>query len=476
MRSTALDTADSEDASDGECLPPDAPILPLADGLPAPRRYFATATIFTTVILSSLGISIVNVILPSMANSLRIEDSQSIWVVTVYQIAMVAGLLPFASLGEIYGYRRVYIAGMALFTLTSLGVSLSDSFAAILVWRTLQGVGAALMLSVNLAILRQITPKARLGRMLGINAFAAAVSATAGPPIASALLHITDWRDLFLINVPIGLIATVLAVTSVPRLPRAARTFDLRAAGLHALVFSLILLVANGIAYHQDVRLVAAEIACVLPLAWIHFRRETRQEAPLFPVDLLRISVFRLSVSASICAFAAQMVIFIVLPFHLENTVGMPATEVGYVLSPWPAATMAAALISGRLADRFSPAWLGAAGMALLACGLIAMVTIGDHPGHLDYAWRMALAGFGFGLFQTPNNKMMISSAPVARSGAASGSLGTARMLGQSAGAVLAAMLLVLDKNAGELNGAVVGTVLALVAMVLSFLRRPARH
>ena len=164
--------------------------------------------------------------------------------------------------------------------------------------------------------------------------------------------------------------------------------------------------------------------------------------SPLLPVDLLRIPIFALSISTSIASFCGQMLAFVAMPFYLESRFGYSAVEMGLLITPWPIAVAFAAPLAGRLVERYPAGLLGGIGLALFAAGLGTLALLPANPMPFDVVWRMALAGVGFGLFQTPNNRTMIAAAPRERSGGASGMLGTARLLGQTMGAALVALFL----------------------------------
>jgi len=193
--------------------------------------------------------------------------------------------------------------------------------------------------------------------------------------------------------------------------------------------------------------------------------------SPLLPIDLLRIPVFTLSVCTSVCSFAAQMIAFVALPFHMQTVLGIPPTVIGFMLMPWPLAVGVFAPISGRLVERYPAGLLGGCGLLLLAVGLVLVAAIPPHPGFANVAWRMVLCGSGFGLFQTPNNRTMIAAAPRERSGGASGMLGTARLLGQTIGAALVAMFLARYPEQGTRIALLVGVGAALLGATLSMLR-----
>ena len=238
---------------------------PHADGVPVPLRYWAIAAIILAITMSVLDSTIVNVALPSMARDFRVTDAASIWVINSYQIAILAALLPLASLGEIVGYRRVSQCGLAIFTAASLACALAPSLTFLSIARVIQGLGAAGIMSVNSALVRFTYPHHMLGRAIGINAFAVAVAATIGPTIASAILAIAHWRWLFAVNVPIGLVTIGLAVYALPDTERSRQRFNFVGVALHAGAFGLLISGLQSLAHD------AATALGVSSAAWIAF-------------------------------------------------------------------------------------------------------------------------------------------------------------------------------------------------------------
>jgi len=415
---------------------------PAPDGLDTPERYWAWAAVLMTITLAVLDGSIAIVALPTIAAEFGVEASVSIWVVNGFQLVVAMGVLPFASLGEIHGYRRVYLAGIALFTAASLACALSGSLTALTAARVVQGIGAAALMSCNAAMLRYIMPKAMLGTAIGINAFCVGTAATVGPTLSGVILSYADWPWLFAINLPLGLAAFVMAARFLPASDLADRRFDWKSAILCAATIGLLVISLDSIGHGVPAALLAGEIAALAICGTLLVRRELTMAEPLLPLDLLKRPVFAMSVGTSVASFSAQMLAFVSLPFTFQTVMGFTPGVVGLLMMPWPLANAVSGAIAGRLSDRYSPAILGGIGLAALAAGLAALALRPEDASLADIAWRMALCGAGFGFFQAPNNKTLITSAAKVRSGAAGGMLSTSRLTGQSVGAALAALLM----------------------------------
>jgi DHA2 family multidrug resistance protein-like MFS transporter len=440
------------------------------DGLPTPRRYWAIVAIVLAIAMSVLDSTIANVALPSIARDFRASNATSIWVINAYQIAILVSLLPLAALGEIVGYRRISQAGLAVFTLASLVCAFTPSLLTLSLARVVQGFGAAGIMSVNAALVRFTYPQRMLGRALGINALVVAISAAIGPTVASAILAVADWRWLFAINVPIGLIALLIASYSLPHTHRSTGRLNYVAVLLNAGTFVLLIGGLQALAHDHGIPAGAIQIAAGCLLAFLLVRYELHEDAPLVPLDLLRIRLFSLSVAASVCAFMAQMAALVALPFEIQR-LGHSPSETGLLMTPWPLGVALAAPIAGRLADKFPAGVLGGVGLTINATGLVLLAFLPSGGSVTDLVWRMALCGIGFGLFQAPNNRTMISAAPRARSGAAGGMLATSRLLGQSLGAAGVAILFRAYSDKGPGTALEVAAGISLAAAAVSALR-----
>lgn len=456
-----------------ETILPGAPIA--ADGLPADRRTWAAAAIFTALAMASLDTAIANIALPAIAADLHVGPANVIWVVNVYQIALVATLLPLAALGEIVGHHRIYLAGLLLFTLASLACACAWSLESLLMARVLQGLGASGIMSVNTALVRFVFPGRMQGRGFGYNALVVATAFTLGPTIASGILAIGTWPWLFAVNIPFGVVAMLIGLKTLPRTPRATHSYDFSAALLAAGCLGLFILGIGSAAHHAPPWLVAVELASAVLLGWVLIRRQADHPAPVLPIDLFRRPLFALSTATAICSFAVQGLAFVSLPFYFEDILGRSQVETGFFMTPWPLVVAMMAPIVGRLSDRYPAGILGSLGLALLGIGMGLLAMLPANPHVADIVWRMAVCGCGFGFFQVPNMKLLMSSAPADRSGSASGIVATARLTGQTCGAALAALCFGLAGREGATVALVLGAGIAAVGCLMSSLRLIAR-
>jgi MFS transporter, DHA2 family, multidrug resistance protein len=412
---------------------------PIQDGLPPPQRYWAATTIWLALTLSVLDGSIANVALPTIAADLNAPAADSVWVVNAYQLAIVVSLLPMAAVGEMIGFRKVFKLGLIVFTLGSLGCTLAHSLPMLGLARAIQGFGAAGIMSQNGALVRFTYPSRMLGRGLGLNALVASAGAALGPTVASGILAVAPWQWLFAVNVPIGVGAYLLGRNSLPDNPKSGE-LDLVGTLLNTLMFGLGFIGIDLLTRGGNIWIGMAALAAGTAAASTLFFHSRAQAEPIVPFDLLRSPIFSLSVATSIASFAAQMLTFVSLPFCFESVLQRSQVETGLLMTPWPLAVGVGAPIAGRLADKLPAAVLGAAGLLVLCAGLALLASLPTDPTSAEIAWRMALCGLGFGFFQAPNNRSMLSAAPLRRSGAAGGMLATARLTGQTTGAILAAV------------------------------------
>ncbi|WP_201839595.1 MFS transporter [Microvirga zambiensis] len=413
------------------------------DGLPTPQRRWAMTAVTIAIVMAVLDGALINLALPLMAQDLGASPSLVVWVVSSYQLVITVSLFPFSALGDRIGYSRVFIGGMLLFTAASLACALASSVYSLIGARVLQGLGASALMSVNIALIRYIYPKHALGRGIGYNTLIVALSATAGPSIAAAILAVAPWPWLFGINVPLGLAASAIGILALPKSPLRKQSFDMSGSILSAITIGILVIAADGMGYDGKSSLWISMQAFVIValLVWLYFDQR-RKTNPAIPLDILRIPSVGLSSLTAILSYVVQSLSYVGLPFLFHSIIGFSVLETGLLMSAWPLALALVSPVAGRLSDRFSAGRLGTLGLALLCLGLTMLLLMPDQPSVADVFWRMGLCGLGFGLFQAPNSKAIIVGSPLHRTGAASALQSAARLFGQTLGAALVANML----------------------------------
>ena len=417
------------------------------DGLPPNQRAAAMVAVSIAVAISVLVGSIANIALPTIARDMGVTPAESIWVVNAYQLAVTVCLMPCASLGDVYGHRRVYVWGLVFYTIASLICAVAPSMSVLIAARVLQGLGGAGIMSVNGALIRFIFPRAQLGKGVGYNVLVVAASSAAGPSVAAGIMALGSWPWLFAVQVPLGALSWWLSLRYLPRSPASGHKFDPISALLNAVALGTFIPGLDGIGRGQSRTMILSELAIGVVVGTIFVRRQLTLRAPMLPVDLFRRPVFALSVATATCVHAAAMITLITLPFYFQYVEGMSPIEIGLLITPWPAVLVIVGPLAGRLSDHYPAGLLGGLGLAVMTCGLLLVLFMPEHASKLSIAWRMAVCGVGFGFFQSPNNRLLISSAPPDRAGAGSGMVSTARLIGQTTGSALVAVVLGLTHN-----------------------------
>lgn len=407
-------------------------------GLPQPRRRTAIGAVLLAMAMVVIDGGLSNVALPTIADALRVRPSDVILVMTAYQAAVVMMLLPSAALGERYGIRLVFTIGVGVFLSASLASASAPSLPWLVVARFAQGVGASAILALGVALLRFTVSEKRLGAAIGWNALAVALSAAAGPAIGAFIISFADWHWLYVANAPIGA-AILVATRALPFVEPQVGRLDPVSMVLNCAAFGSVIIGTHAV---STAPFIAAGIFFfgILTFASLVIR-ESPKVRPLVPIDLLRSAPFAVSVIASVCCFTGQTAALISLPFFLQHGLNQTPAAAALYLIVWPLSVALTAPLAGRLPPLVSTGGICALGAAILATGLtaIALSPLKDDPWLL--APLLAMCGAGFGLFQVANNRNMFRSAPPSRSPAAGGMHGTARLTGQTAGALFVAQL-----------------------------------
>lgn len=438
-------------------------------GLPMPRRLLAILATGSGTALVAVDGSIATVALPTIARDLGVDSSAAVLVVTIYQLVLVMTLLPFSALGDRIGHSRLYRLGMMVFTIATILCFFARSLPFLLVIRAVQALGAAAALSMSSALMREIYPSSQLGRGLGINSVIIASSAALAPTLGGLVLAIAPWPWVFAAAAPFG-VASLLLSRALPRPKPRDEPYDLLGALLCAFTFGLTIAGLESIV-HGDSPVVSAAIVGVgLFTGFVFVRRELESERPILPVDLLGRPVIALSTLGALAAFMAGMTISISLPFRLQQVYGFSPSEVGAVMAATPMTLLFVGPVAGMLSDRFPAGLMGGIGMTIATAAMVSLAFLPADPSYVDFAWRLALNGLGFGLFLSPNARLIIGSSPRERAAAVGGLIATIRLTGQTLGATLVATLLALGLGRGPLP-AVVAAGLVFVAGACSVAR-----
>lgn len=441
----------------------------------SPHPYLAVIAVLAAIMMGVLDGTIMNVALPTLSKEFDVTPSDIIWVVNAYQLIVTMMLLGFAAIGDVFGYKRVFLCGVSIFVTASALCAMSTSFEMMVASRILQGIGGACTMSINTALLRLIFPPSKLGRVMATNAVIVAVTAASGPALGGAILSIGHWSWIFLLNIPLGLAALIIGWKLLPQNPsnKTVQKLDGQSVIMNAVFFGLLIYTIEEMAHDGFSTLLLLQGIVTLIVGITYIRRQLQIPMPILPVDLFRIPIFSISIGCSIACFTGQMLALVSLPFFMQHSLGLSVAQTGLLMTPWPLATTLTAPIAGRLIERVHPGILGAIGMSIFAIGLCMLATLGESCTQWDLAWRMGVCGIGIGLFQTPNNVTITTSAPIQRSGGASGMLGTARVLGQTLGTAIVAIIFhfIGNKVGGEVVCLWVALGLALLSGSLSCFR-----
>lgn len=433
------------------------------------RQAAAVFAVLSAMALVVLDAGIANLALPVLGEAFGVAPAQAILVVTAYQAGLVMALLPAGALGERYGYRRVFAIGLGVFATASALSALAPSLPWLVAARLLQGLGGAAIMALGVALLRASVGTGRLGAAIGWNALTVALASAAAPSLGAIVLAVGGRPALFAVGLPLAA-AALAATRALPTGPGKTARPDLASMALNALAFGLLITSATVAPRAPDhAALLFALGAGALAVL---VRRDRDRSAPLIPLDLLRGAAFRLSVVASVCCFAGQTAGLVALPFLLQHGLNQSPLMAGLYITAWPLSVAVTAVAAGRLADRFPSAVLCAIGGGCLSAGLAGAASwpLDGQPARLIPF--IVLAGVGFGLFQTPNNRTLFLAAPPGRSGAAGGMQGSARVTGQTLGALAMSLLFALTAaQTAPTIGLGLAAGLALVAGLVSLLR-----
>ena len=436
--------------------------------------------------MSALDASVVNVTLPTITSSFQSTLATTEWIVTIYLLTVSCLLLAFGRLGDLHGHKRVYATGFILFIISSASCAFATSPGMLIAFRGVQAFGAAMLFANSPAILTGNFPSNQRGQALGLQATLTYLGLTAGPSLGGWLTQQYGWQAVFLINIPIGLLALIFCIIFIPDdgNRKAADPFDWRGAlTFMAGLVSLLVVLNRGQEWGWlSPASMALFVFSIGMLGWfVIIERGTT--SPMLDLKLFEHKTFSFSVLSALLNYVSMYAIIFLLPFYLIQGRGFNPAEAGLILTAQPIMMAIVAPISGSLSDRISPRWLATGGMAILAFGLWQLAQLGETSSTQTIVIALAIAGFGTGMFISPNTSALLGSAPRQRQGIASGILATSRNVGMVLGIGMAgAIFTSISQHASATSATsnfypaihwsfMAGAAMAVVGIVTSYMR-----
>ncbi|MGY0231761.1 MFS transporter [Longispora urticae] len=402
-----------------------------------PTVRWILASLSMSMLLSSLGTSIANVGLPTLAGAFSASFQQVQWVVLAYLLAVTTVIVSVGRLGDLTGRRRLLLAGISLFTVASVLCGLAPSLGLLIAARAVQGLGAAVMMALTMAFVGETVPRARTGSAMGLLGTMSAVGTALGPSLGGVLIAGFGWRALFLVNVPLGIATLLLAHRHLPvdrPGPKSRATFDHLGTGLLALTlaaYALAVTLGRGGFGALNLALLAAAVLG----AGLFLRAEARAPSPLIRLAMFRDPVLGAGLATSALVSTVLMATLVVGPFYLSRALGLREALVGLVLSVGPLVAAVTGVPAGRIADRFGAPRMTVAGLVGIAAGCVLLAVLPGTLGVAGYLGPIAVVTVGYAVFQTANNTAVMADVRPDQRGVVSGMLNLSRNLGLVTGA-----------------------------------------
>jgi MFS family permease len=391
------------------------------------------ASLSLSMLLSSLGTSIANVGLPTLAQAFDASFQQVQWVVLAYLLAITTLIVSVGRLGDLIGRRRLLLAGILLFTVSSILCGMAPTFGLLIAARAAQGLGAAVMMALSMAFVGETVPRARTGSAMGLLGTMSAVGTALGPTLGGVLIAGFGWQALFFINLPLGALALALAQRYLPadrqRSALGRTRFDLAGTLLLALML--------------------AAYALAMTIGFLHV--EARAASPLVPLAMFRNPLLGAGFATSALVTTVVMATLVVGPFYLSGALALDAARVGLVMSSGPIAAALTGVPAGRFVDRYGSHRAGIVGLVGMAAGAAILITLPTHFGVPGYVAPLVVITAGYALFQAANNTTVMTNIRPDQRGVISGLLNLSRNIGLITGASVMGAVFALGAGGGDI-------------------------
>jgi EmrB/QacA subfamily drug resistance transporter len=434
-------------------------------------KWYVLGAIMLGTIMGPLDGSIANVALATIGRAFRTSVDNVEWVLLAYLLISASTLVLFGRIGDMIGQKRVYLVGFAIFGLSSIACAFAPSLWAMVGARVVQGVGAAMLLSSTPAIIVHTFPASERGRAIGFNGGAVAVGLTAGPVVGGLIVTYSDWRWIFLINVPISIVALALATIILkPEGSRPAK-FDFAGAAIaSSALFALTLPLSRVHIWGLTSPATIGLLVYFIIASVVFIEVERRAEAPMLDLALFRDRVFAFSVVAATLYFSAVFAVIFVIPVAAQTALDRNALEAGLMLLPISVLNIVLAPIAGALSDKVPARYISTIGSSIFCVGALLLALLPAKPLLWMIPCALLIAGCGTAVFSQPNNSTIMGRAPSDKRGVAAGVLATARSTGQVLGiASASAIYFTVAKHADAHTFIPAKAVFAVVAVVLVF-------
>jgi len=435
------------------------------------HRYAVLFIVLASVLMAVIDGTVVNIALPSMTRFFAVDLSDSQWTITAYLITMTSLLLVFGKVSEYVGRARLFFAGILIFTASSLACGLSTGLPELVLFRIIQGTGAAMLFSISSALIFDTTPPAERGRAMGYLGATVAIGSIAGPIVGGFVVDSLGWQYIFFINIPIGilLIAAAAQYLRIDEKRTDSLSLDWHGSAAMIAMFISLIIALGSLADTGEITRTAIISGVIFFLALALFiGHERRCPAPLLDLSVFSNRAFLFPVIAVVLVFAANFMMAVVGPFYFEGVMGYRPSQVGLVFLINPAVMVIVAPIAGSLYDRHPTRNYAALGMVITAVAflLLSYCTLTRNISGIIIAF--GLLGIGVGLFQSPNNTTILSALPTEQLSTASSVIATSRNLGMALGVSLGSILLSFQLMAAGYGGDVITADPALLAVSIS--------
>ena len=404
-------------------------------------KWLALLTLSIGTFMSTLDASIVNISLPELTEVFDTEPSVVLWVTVAYLLVSVGLMLSIGKLGDLFGRKRVYVSGLAIFTVGLILCALSQSVVQLILARVVQAVGSAMVIALGNAIITAVFPAEERGKALGLISAVVSAGLLSGPVIGGLLLDALDWRAIFYVRIPVGIIGLVMSWLWLreQKDEEATARFDWGGSVSFFGGLSCLLLCINfggRMGFTSIPVLSLAAGAVVLLTSFFVFERKVTQ--PILALGLFRNRSFATSLTTMLIMFIAVAANMLLMPFYLLNGIGRTASQAGLLLAATSATSLLVGPVSGWFSDKIGSRILCTTGMALISTALFLMARLNINSSTFDILLRLIILGLGLGMFSSPNNSAVMGSVPRQNLSTASAMIATTRQIGMSCGIAIA--------------------------------------